>query len=295
MAMPFSALPTAFRVVVGERSVWANCAWDAFGIAAALERGRVVRHALSGVGPRDCRRRAARRGLRARRRRWPTSACRPRGGGTTSASPDRRFGSSGRKRTSRRGNRTQGREPGAVVPVAQLAALAGDGIAAGWRPTGSPAARRPRRRCLESTGFTGAVLVAGGLAFRPRRWRVSCVAGRVAHEARARGAALLHPRGQQRHAPRRPAPRCRSAASGSTAGATLPACTSALEFRAPGLHHARRALGRSGHDPVARLSTVVAMASGVQRAGASSVYFRNSPSDAIELCRLWQLPQLVER
>lgn len=37
MAMPFSALPTEFRVVVGERSVWANCAWDAFGVAAALD------------------------------------------------------------------------------------------------------------------------------------------------------------------------------------------------------------------------------------------------------------------
>ena len=36
MAMPFSAVPTPFRVVVGDRSVWANCAWDAFGIAAAL-------------------------------------------------------------------------------------------------------------------------------------------------------------------------------------------------------------------------------------------------------------------
>lgn len=36
MAMPFSAVPTAFGVVVGSRTVWANCAWDAFGIAAAL-------------------------------------------------------------------------------------------------------------------------------------------------------------------------------------------------------------------------------------------------------------------
>lgn len=36
MAMPFSAVPTEFRVVVGDRSVWANCAWDAFGVAAAL-------------------------------------------------------------------------------------------------------------------------------------------------------------------------------------------------------------------------------------------------------------------
>ncbi len=37
MAMPFSAVPTEFRVVVGERSVWANCVWDAFGVAAALD------------------------------------------------------------------------------------------------------------------------------------------------------------------------------------------------------------------------------------------------------------------
>ncbi len=30
MAMPFSAVPTEFRVLVGERAVWANCAWDAY-------------------------------------------------------------------------------------------------------------------------------------------------------------------------------------------------------------------------------------------------------------------------
>ena len=38
MALPFSAVPTAFRVVAGDVAVWANCAWDAFGVAAALER-----------------------------------------------------------------------------------------------------------------------------------------------------------------------------------------------------------------------------------------------------------------
>lgn len=37
MAMPFSAVPTEFRVIVGDRAVWANCAWDAFGVAAALD------------------------------------------------------------------------------------------------------------------------------------------------------------------------------------------------------------------------------------------------------------------
>lgn len=37
MAMPFSAVPTHFRVMADGRAVWANCAWDAFGVAAALQ------------------------------------------------------------------------------------------------------------------------------------------------------------------------------------------------------------------------------------------------------------------
>lgn len=41
MAMPFSAVPTAFRVTAGSTAWWANCAWDALGIAAAT--GRDVR------------------------------------------------------------------------------------------------------------------------------------------------------------------------------------------------------------------------------------------------------------
>ena len=36
MANPFSAVPTAYRVRAGGRSWYANCAWDAFGICAAL-------------------------------------------------------------------------------------------------------------------------------------------------------------------------------------------------------------------------------------------------------------------
>jgi hypothetical protein len=36
MANPFSAAPTAHRVRAGERWWYANCAWDAFGICAAL-------------------------------------------------------------------------------------------------------------------------------------------------------------------------------------------------------------------------------------------------------------------
>jgi hypothetical protein len=36
MANPFSAIPTPYRVHAGGRSWFANCAWDAFGICAAL-------------------------------------------------------------------------------------------------------------------------------------------------------------------------------------------------------------------------------------------------------------------
>lgn len=36
MANPFSAVPTAYRVQADGRSWYANCAWDAFGICAAL-------------------------------------------------------------------------------------------------------------------------------------------------------------------------------------------------------------------------------------------------------------------
>jgi len=36
MANPFAAQPTAFRVEAAGRSWFANCAWDAFGIGAAL-------------------------------------------------------------------------------------------------------------------------------------------------------------------------------------------------------------------------------------------------------------------
>jgi hypothetical protein len=36
MANPFSAVPTAHRVHAGDRWWYANCAWDAFGVCAAL-------------------------------------------------------------------------------------------------------------------------------------------------------------------------------------------------------------------------------------------------------------------
>ena len=36
MAAPFSAVPTPYRVRAAGRSWFANCAWDAFGVCAAL-------------------------------------------------------------------------------------------------------------------------------------------------------------------------------------------------------------------------------------------------------------------
>lgn len=42
MAHPFSAVETPYRAEIGERSWWANCAWDAFGILTLLGDGRVV-------------------------------------------------------------------------------------------------------------------------------------------------------------------------------------------------------------------------------------------------------------
>ena len=42
MANPFSAVPTAYRVQADGRWWYANCAWDAFGICAALHSdGRI--------------------------------------------------------------------------------------------------------------------------------------------------------------------------------------------------------------------------------------------------------------
>lgn len=36
MANPFSAIPTPYQVDIGDKTYWANCAWDSFGIIAAL-------------------------------------------------------------------------------------------------------------------------------------------------------------------------------------------------------------------------------------------------------------------
>ena len=42
MANPFSAVPTSYAVEAAGRSWFANCAWDAFGICAALDVDGVI-------------------------------------------------------------------------------------------------------------------------------------------------------------------------------------------------------------------------------------------------------------
>ncbi len=37
IANPFSAIPTLYKVDIDCRTYWANCAWDSFGIIAALQ------------------------------------------------------------------------------------------------------------------------------------------------------------------------------------------------------------------------------------------------------------------
>src|SRR3954471_10962922 len=54
-AAPFSAVPTPFRVTSASSSWYAPCAWDAFGIAAALRRDAVVDARCGWSGERiDC-------------------------------------------------------------------------------------------------------------------------------------------------------------------------------------------------------------------------------------------------
>ena len=42
MANPFSAIATAFEVDVLDKTYWANCAWDSFGIVAALQSSDAI-------------------------------------------------------------------------------------------------------------------------------------------------------------------------------------------------------------------------------------------------------------
>jgi Alkylmercury lyase len=50
MAAPFSAVPTAFRVQARGRWWYANCAWDAYGVCAALSADGLIETACPDCG-----------------------------------------------------------------------------------------------------------------------------------------------------------------------------------------------------------------------------------------------------
>jgi hypothetical protein len=50
MANPFSGVPTAYRVHTDDGSWYANCAWDAFGICAALRADGEIEAACADCG-----------------------------------------------------------------------------------------------------------------------------------------------------------------------------------------------------------------------------------------------------
>ena len=50
MAPPFSGIPTPHVTTIGEKSYFANCAWDAFGIAAAVHRDAGIASACGDCG-----------------------------------------------------------------------------------------------------------------------------------------------------------------------------------------------------------------------------------------------------
>jgi hypothetical protein len=50
MANPFSAVPTSYRVHACDRWWYANCAWDAFGILAALDEDGVIESSCPDCG-----------------------------------------------------------------------------------------------------------------------------------------------------------------------------------------------------------------------------------------------------
>ena len=50
MAPPFSGIETQHKVKIGDKTYFANCAWDAFGIAAALKRDADIESTCADCG-----------------------------------------------------------------------------------------------------------------------------------------------------------------------------------------------------------------------------------------------------
>ena len=150
MAMPFSAVSTGLP-----RHRRRARRLGQLRLGCLRRRGRarcrcLVRVAVSGLGRAGRRRSPPGRAICGCRVPSPTSACRRRGGGTTSATPDRRSGSSGRKRTSSPGPPNADAAPTGWCPCGNWRPWRGAGIAAGSRPTGGRAPALSRRPCSRS-------------------------------------------------------------------------------------------------------------------------------------------------
>lgn len=50
MAHPFSGIETTFKVTVDDKTYFANCSWDAFGVAAAFHKDAVIEAADGHTG-----------------------------------------------------------------------------------------------------------------------------------------------------------------------------------------------------------------------------------------------------
>jgi len=50
IANPLSAVPTQFKVWVGDKTYWANCAWDMLGIPAMLKQDAVIEASCADCG-----------------------------------------------------------------------------------------------------------------------------------------------------------------------------------------------------------------------------------------------------
>ena len=88
MANPFSAVPTPYRVEAGGGSWYGNCAWDAFGIPAALHVEGHVSSACPIAASRS--RSTSATNAPSLTSTSSTSRFRQRTGGTTSSSPEAR-------------------------------------------------------------------------------------------------------------------------------------------------------------------------------------------------------------
>ena len=153
MLNPFSVPATPHRVEAGGRSWFANCAWDALGIPAALHRDGAVHSECADCGePLEL---EVRDGRLVRGAELLVHFSSPPGaGGTTSSSPEARWSSSGRRSTGTAGSRPNGWEPGATLTAEHERARAPLVVDAAGAELAAPHLE-DSQAVLEGLGLTG--------------------------------------------------------------------------------------------------------------------------------------------